>query len=290
MLARMEPKKYQTTIGIVVLLALIGGGYLFTRQNQGLPLILSPATLPAATSTAQAGMTTTTTASGTVSVTSTGGGYTIKEVSVGRESPALKAPDYNAPIVFPASSNLTAEQKSAIEAQAAAMRAQLSRNSAEYTPWLVLGGFFKQAEDYTQAEEIWTYVSLRWPDDGTVLGNLGDLYLTYLKDYPKAEASYLGAIKNDPGQVNAYRNLFTLYSTVYTPRNSAAADILKEGIRNNPETLDFYTSLARYYRDNGRTEEARAAYDVAIAQAKRLATASNFGAANDLEAEKAALK
>ena len=235
-------------------------------------------------------MTTTTTASGTVSVTSTGGGYTIKEVSVGRESPALKAPDYNAPIVFPASSNLTAEQKSAIEAQAAAMRAQLSRNSAEYTPWLVLGGFFKQAEDYTQAEEIWTYVSLRWPDDGTVLGNLGDLYLTYLKDYPKAEASYLGAIKNDLGQVNAYRNLFTMYSTVYTPRNSAAEYILKEGIKNNPDTLDFYVSLARYYRDNGRTEEARAAYDVAITQAKRTINASAAGAFDNLAAEQAALK
>jgi tetratricopeptide (TPR) repeat protein len=282
----MQENTKNQIIGVALLIILIGGGYLFMRGTT--PFSNAPEGTNMATSTALSATTTQLDiAGGTISVTATGG-YIVQEVPP--EVSALEAPDHNAPIVFSASSSLSADQKSAIEKQAVAMRAQLAKDISNYSAWLALGGFFLSAGDYAQAAKIWDYVSLNWPADATVLGNLGDLYMTYLKDYPKAEASYLGAIRNDPYQKNAYRNLFTLYSIAYTPRNSAAEDILKEGIKNNPDTLDFYVSLARYYRDTGRTGEARTAYDAAITQAKRPVNAGAVGAASDLEAEQAALK
>ncbi|MDO8522656.1 MAG: tetratricopeptide repeat protein [bacterium] len=274
----MAPSSKSQTIGILIALAvLIGGGYLFMRGTA------PSSSMPAPLSTAST--TNSDIAGGTLGITGTGG-YTVKEVPTGNNAP--KAPDYNTPLVFSATSNLNIEQQSALQGQVTALRVQLAKNPSSYVAWLALGRAFKTAGDYAQAAEIWAYLSLNWPTDAIAFANLGDLYMNFIKDYPKAEASYLGAIRNNPLQVDAYRNLFSLYTNLYTTHASAAEDILKKGIANNSDAVDLYVLLARYYRDSGRTAEARAEYDSAIVQAKKQPSSAALVA--DITSEQAALK
>jgi len=277
----MENKKNRI-IGIALLIILLGVVYFFTR-------VRAPSSRAPYSSNATSSDATTTTADiagGTLGITATGG-YTIKEIQAENNVP--KAPDYNVPLAFGAYAGLNEAQKSALQAKAANLRAQLAENPSNYTAWLALGSTFKMAGDYAQAEKIWKYVSLQWPTDDVVLGNLGDLYMNFIKDYPKADASYLRAIQSNPRQTNAYRNLFMLYSNLYTTHASAAEDILKKGIQNNPEALDLYVLLARHYRNLGRTTEARAEYDMAIVIAKGQTNAGAADILADITAEQAAL-
>lgn len=270
-------------IGISVLVVIIGVGYYFTHKKP--PSSVAPENANATLSSAST--TNSDITGGTLGITGTGG-YTIKEIP--RQSSAPKAPDYNAPLVFSASAGLTAEQQSILQAQVASLRAQLAKNAFDYDVWLALGSVFKRAGDYAGAVKIWDYVSVVWPTDAVAPGNLGDLYMNFIKDYPKADASYRAAIRNDPRQVNAYRNLFSLYSGLYTTHASAAEDILKKGIQNNPEALDLYVLLARYYRDTGRIAEAKAEYSTAIVIAKGQTDAGAASILADIIAEQAALK
>ncbi|MDO8552953.1 MAG: tetratricopeptide repeat protein [bacterium] len=283
-------QRNQVALLVTVIIIVIAGYFLV--RNAKSPAAspestTSTSTSPESASTEIGTTTTTITGGGTLGIVGTGG-YTVKEISIQNTAP--KAPDYNAPLAFSASLGLTADQKSALEARAASLRAQLAKNPFNFTAWLALGTVFKTAGDYAQAATIWTYLTLTWPTDAIALGNLGDLYMNFIKDYPKASASYLGAIKNDSRQINAYRSLFQLYSSLYTPNNSAAEDILKKGIQNNPEALDLYVLLARYYRDTGRIAEAKAEYDMAIVIAKGQTNAGAADILADITAEQAALK
>lgn len=269
---------------IAVLIVLVGLGYYFTYNkptSSDVPANSNATTSPATTTESNI-------ADGTVGITASGGGYTIKTVPSKNNPP--KAPDYNAPLVFSASSGLTAEQQATLQARASELRAQLAKNTFDYDAWLALGAVFKTAGDYAGAAKIWAYISLNWPTDAVALGNLGDLYMNFVKDYPKADANYRAAIQRDPRSTNAYRSLFQLYSGMYTTHASAAEDILKKGIQNNPEMLDFYVLLARYYRDQGRIAEAKAAYNAAIVIAKGQTGAGAAGILADITAEQAALK
>lgn len=271
----------QSIISIfIVLIVLVGGAFLFIRGTK--PSAGAPGS---ASTTSSASTTDMNIAGGTLGITGTGG-YTVREISAGASAP--QAPDYRAPLVFSSSLNLTAEQKSAIEAQATASRATLAKDPSNYTAWLSLGRSFKAAGDYAQAAKIWNYLSLNWPTDAISLENLGDLYMNFIRDYPKADASYLGAIQRDVHQINAYRNLFSLYTNLYTTRASSGEDILKKGIQNNPDALDLYVLLARYYRDSGRTAEARAEYEIVIALARKQPNSDALVA--DLVSEQAALQ
>ncbi|KKW09413.1 MAG: hypothetical protein UY44_C0002G0053 [Candidatus Kaiserbacteria bacterium GW2011_GWA2_49_19] len=271
------------TIGIALIILLIGVGYFFTIGK----IQYSNKSQNVVATSSSAATTTMDIDGSTVSVSGTGE-YTVKEIPITNN--ALKAPDFNAPLVFSSSTNFTEEQKSALRAKAAGLRAQLAKDPLNYTAWLALGSTHKTAGDYAQAEKIWRYVSSQWPTDATVLGNLGDLYMNFIKDYPKADASYLGAIRNNPRQTNAYRSLFSLYSGVYTTHAYAAEDILKKGIKNNPEALDLYVLLARHYRDLGRTAEAKAEYDMAIVIAKGQTNAGAADILADITDEQADIK
>ena len=93
--------------------------------------------------------------------------------------------------------------------------------------------------------------------------------MNFLHDYTKAEANYLVGIKDAPSTTAFYKDLFSLYTTTsYKPSNTAAENILKQGISANPKSVDLQMTLARYYKSLGRAADAKAEYDAAIANAK----------------------
>lgn len=179
-------KNYIAAIAAVIVLAGIGYYFIYNKPaSSNVPADANATTSPATTTSSDI-------TAGNLGITATGG-YTVKEIPVTSNAP--KAPDYTTPIQFSASGGLNTEQKAAIEAKAVSLRAQLAKNASDYDAWLALGAVFKTAGDYAGAAKIWGYVSLAWPTDAVAPGNLGDLYMNFIKDYPKADASYLGAIR-----------------------------------------------------------------------------------------------
>lgn len=160
----------------------------------------------------------------------------------------------------------------------------LEKNSTSFQDWIDLGLAYKQLGDYEGARDAWEYVSLLYPKNIVSFGNLGDLYANFLKDYAKAEARYKTAIKNKPNDVYLYGNLFDLYK-MYKQEAGNGEAVLKDGIAKNSNELSLPIMLARYYRDAGRTEEAKSAYDVAIALAEKQ---GNNSVVSSLQAEKTA--
>lgn len=176
-------------------------------------------------------------------------------------------PSYATPLSF--ASTVSQEVRQALQSQYDALVVQLAKNTNQMDLWLSLGALRKIAGDYAGAIEDWNFVAA----DGSSIsyiayGNLADLYSNFVKDYPKAEASYLAAIKLEPTYVDFYRGLYQLYAGVYKQGTSAAEDILKKGIAKNPNSVDLQVMLAQYYLSVGRTADAKAQYDVAIANAK----------------------
>ena len=214
------------------------------------------------------GNATSTTATSVVS-TSTGvdmtPGGTVKVVSI--TDAGATVPEYKTPPVC--ASDFDANTCAILKSQAATVAAQISAQPQSSTAWIKLGTIRKINLDYKGAEAAWLYVTKLYPGSAIAFANLGDLYMNFMHDYAKAEASYLMAIKDAPTNPSFYENLFSLYTTTsYKPSATAGEDILKKGITANPKSVDLQVMLARYYKSLGRSSDASAEYNAAIANAK----------------------
>ena len=61
-----------------------------------------------------------------------------------------------------------------------------------------------------------------------------------------------------------YANLYDLYRYSYKTNTTAAADILKQGIKENPQAVDLYIALGAYYKTQGKRTDARNYYEQAL--------------------------
>lgn len=162
--------------------------------------------------------------------------------------PTTQPPKLMGAIVISASSTLTVDQQALMRSKIEALIAQLKAAPTRADLWLQLGVDRKIVGDYQGAAEAWQYVaatggaSLNY----VAYGNLGDLYLYFTKDGPKAEANYKKAIALKPHVIDYYRGLYTLYRYDYKVGTSAAADILAQGLKvnpNNPDLLQLQAQL-----------------------------------------------
>ena len=241
-------------ITILILLIVIGASYLLLKKET---TVSSPTT---ATSTSSTSTSTTPSSS-----TSSAKVHTSKAVVVVTARPVQ--PNYSTPLSF--ISSVSVGQQTSLNAQFAADTAAIAKNSNDFDSWVDLGIVHRLAGDYTGAATIWSYVSKAWPTNGVSFSNLGDLYLNYLKDYPASVSNYKIAIKNNPTNLDAYKNIFQVYTTTaYTGGVGAAADILKQGIMSNPKAVDLQVILARYYASHGDLVNAKATYNAAINNAQ----------------------
>lgn len=190
------------------------------------------------------------------------GGGTTTLIPVADSS--IKVPDFTRPLKISASAGISAAGKEALHKSYAKQQAILKKDPMQFNEWIFIGNDSLIAGDYKSAQEFWEYASARWPTNVASFNSLGDLYMNYLKDYPKAEKNFLQAIKNKPDDTNPYRNLFTMYSeTSYKPTNTAAEDILKKAILANPKAVDMQYLLAQWYKRLGRKGEAQVMFKAA---------------------------
>lgn len=145
-----------------------------------------------------------------------------------------------------------------------------------------LGTERKAVGDYEGAARAWIEAGNTFPSNVVSFNNLGDLYLNFIKDYPKAETAYLKVIQNDPRQINAYRQLVDIYTWTTLKSDTNKENILTQGITANPQAFDLMVLLARHYKGVGRTIEARTQYEAAVAAATAAGSAS---AAASIQAE-----
>lgn len=126
--------------------------------------------------------------------------------------------------------------------------AKMAKESPEYiAAWLQTAILKKTIEDYEGARDIWIYVTIARPREATAFLNLGDLYTNYLKDYPKAEKNYQGAIKAEPKNVMGYLGLSDLYIFFYKEKAAQAEQVLKQGIAANPDDANLQKALVRLH-------------------------------------------
>lgn len=255
----MEPTSNRTWIGTaLVVIALAGGGiFLFIQSAR------EPAGSVATSTSSLASSTLNLVGTHNVSGVTGTGDFSVELVPSAALPPA---PDFRAPIVF--SPTIGADVRAQIQSNADIFIGRIAKDPNDLRSWIDLGTMHKMGGDYKGAETIWLYVGKVAAKNSIAFQNLGDLYQNFLKDYLKAESNFLTAIKNTPNDTNPYRALFELYTSVYKTGTSAAENILKQGIQANPQSVDLQVMLARYYKSAGRTAEANAQYDAAIANAK----------------------
>ena len=154
----------------------------------------------------------------------------------------IPTPPLTTPIVFV--SSVSPEAQSVIRTNEEATVAELKKDSTRVDLWLKLGGYRKMAGDYEGAAAAWQYVATAGPKsiNYVAYGNLGDLYMNFLKDYTKAESNYKIAITLSPTTIDYYRNLSMLYTNQLHDTAKARAT-LEAGLKANPQNPDLTNLL-----------------------------------------------
>ncbi|MBI5138637.1 MAG: hypothetical protein HZA95_02460 [Candidatus Vogelbacteria bacterium] len=136
--------------------------------------------------------------------------------------------------------------KSKIEAGVQSAISKIKSDPDNIDNWFNLALWYKMANDYLGAEEIWLYVSKINPENRTAQSNLGDLYKNSLIDYAKAEAAWLRVVAIDPTYIDAYNELYLLYRYNISEKTAEASKILMTGIEKTKSPTLMY-QLSEYY-------------------------------------------
>lgn len=171
-------------------------------------------------------------------------------------------PDLNREIMYKAL--VREEDKPKIEAEIKIISQTLKDNPDYPQGWLQLGILRKYIGDYEGAGLAWEYATKIRPVDYVAFNNLGDLYHFYLKNFPKSESAIKKVIELKPDYVQAYRNLFELYTLSYKEKANLADDVLILGISKNPKAYDLMVALAMYYKEKGDKTGARKYFEEAL--------------------------
>src|SRR3989344_7326911 len=193
-------------------------------------------------------------------------GYTIKQIPVENSAPTAKIPNLNRAIIFRA--DISQEVREIVTKNITRLTTSLKEDSTQFGDWLELGVQYKIAGDYEGAKGAWEYAGFLGPETYIPWNNLGDLYVNYLKDYPKGEMYYRKSIEKKIDYIQGYRALYELYYFSYKEKWNLADDILLEGLSKNPKSTDLMILLAQYYKETGDTTNARTYYQKALTEAK----------------------
>ena len=212
---------------ILAILIVIAAIFIFRSHNATAPSTTASSTATTATSP-QIGGQMATSSNGQVHATGTLTG------SAGITPPTLSS----AIIIAP---NISADQAAQLQTKEQPHISQLKATPTRVDLWLQLGLYRKEAGDYAGAIAAWNYVAAVGPVTINFIayGNLGDLYQNFDVNYPKAEANYLAAIKLKPSDVGYYVDLYNLYRYQYKTNTTAAADIVTQGLKANPNNADL---------------------------------------------------
>ena len=126
----------------------------------------------------------------------------------------------------------------------------LKKDHTLFNDWLVLGNDKKFIGDYYGARDIYIFAGKTRPLNSLSFGNLGDLYMNFLKDYPNAEIAFKRAVVNAGTDNFSYiRNLIDLYK-FWNKRDLEKQTIL-EAISKFTKEHPFLVLMSRWYLQAG---------------------------------------
>ncbi len=260
MMATMNQSTLRASALLVISIAFIAAGYLYQNHQHALAMQTNAKSAATTSSATFAALTKSAVESGSTRVVPFTDG---QKATVTYKAPTI-------PMALQFTAKLSPAEKHTLQSGYALAFNDIAKDKLDFNAWINVGTLNFMAGNYETAKQVWQYTSAQWPSNHASHNNLGELYMSYLKDYPKAEKEFLAAIVNKPDDTNPYRNLFTLYSeTSYKPSNSAAEDILKKAIAANPRAVDMQYTLAVYLKKLGRTDEAMAMFQAAIDNATK---------------------
>lgn len=219
-----------------VIAVVIMGGVVLLRANK------ATAPSPTASST---GMGTTTVDLGNGQFITLPPGATLHEEGTTSAAAGVTPPSLNGAMVI--NQSLASDVQAALRTNEQTLIAQLKAAPTRIDLWLKLGAYRKIAGDYEGAQTAWQYVINSGPSNIAYIayGNLAELNLDLLKNYPKAEADYKTAISLNPSVIDYYRQLFLMYTGLYKNDPKAAADIVAQGLKANPNNPDLLQMQAQ---------------------------------------------
>lgn len=179
----------------------------------------------------------------------------IKKESVPVQKQAtLPLPDLDRIVI---NAHISADKKQEYTGRMKDIANAIRRGEPLFQHLLELASYRRLSEDYQGAEEIWLYMTKRYPTDRMAYENLGNLYHYYLKDYPKAEVAMKKSIEIENVYPPSYVNLVELYTLSYTEKKGLAEEVLLDGLKNTNNHIVLEVTLAQLYAEEGKTEEAR---------------------------------
>ncbi|MFA4872410.1 MAG: hypothetical protein WC659_00545 [Patescibacteria group bacterium] len=144
----------------------------------------------------------------------------------------------------------------------------LRANPDNFNAWLDIGLVHKNLNAFEKARDAWEHLGEIRPLNSISFSNIGDLYAWFLHEPAKGEAAYLQALKNEPTDINFYRNLAEIYDKLMPERKGQIDPLLEEGIkaaRTNTEKAELTALMASYERDRGEKDEALKHYREVLA-------------------------
>jgi len=100
------------------------------------------------------------------------------------------------------------------------------------------------------------------PNNAVAHNNLANTYRD-LGNYVQAEAEYRLAMKTDPKLTTPYMNLASIYQYILGKPDTAIT-IYDQGIKNNPDYVDFYNAEAFVYEQEGLKTKAIQSFNEAL--------------------------
>ena len=177
-----------------------------------------------------------TTTIGGITLNSTGQG-TVEIVPINDSKIIEPVPDLNRTTIF--SKDLSQEAINILIKDIKSQVDALKKDPTLAIAWNNLGINLKIAGDYTGAQIAWEYATKVNPIMFETFSNLGELYGYYLKDFVKAEADDLMAIKLAPDQTFLYFKASNFYKDVLKNKTKAIA-IVEQGLSvKNLSTADM---------------------------------------------------
>lgn len=143
---------------------------------------------------------------------------------------------------------------------------ELTKNSRNYEAWLSVAIYeYSVFKNEKRAEELWLFVEKDRPQMVQPVANLANLYFKR-GDLTKAAQYLEKTVKNEPKFIQGYNDLYEIYKTQNSTQK--AINSLQQGIKDNPADHSLAVTLARYYVELGKIDEARVQFDVALTRAK----------------------
>lgn len=198
----------------------------------------------------------------------------------GSSSSSFSIPDLDQSFSFP--TMFTPAMQQDFTANINAQRAILKEDDTRLDAWLALAALYYSSENYDLAREIWEMLIAVAPQDATAYLNLAKMYQYSTPDFPKAETYFKKTIEVDSDNMAAYADFFGFYKAWYGERSTLAESVLRDGIKNNPQSFELHFVLGAHLVEKGDKEGARTVYQEG---AQRARAANSLDAAAEFQAQ-----